>query len=135
MSTDVICRVQHGGLRAINEAESSKLDDLRGLQVMCRISQPRNLQFHRKGFALLHSIFELVDTELTFEQFRKLLVAKAGYGEFISVRGKVIFLPKSLSWGSMDETEFQKVYQDIITVAIREYAVDENSLSAMLEFA
>lgn len=135
MSTDIICQVLPGGLRAVNQAEASKLESLRGKEVMAKVSQPRNLKFHRKGFALLHAIYEMVDTEYTFEQFRKILVAKAGYGDF--VRGKddqLIFLPKSLAWGKMDETEFEEVYQGVLTVALKEYGVDENTINQMLEF-
>lgn len=120
----------------MNGAECSKLEQLSGKEVMCKISQPRNLNFHRKGFAMLHAIYDLADTDLTFEQFRKVLVAKAGYGEFIEGKNsQMIFLPKSLAWGKMDETTFNRVYQDVLTVAIKEYAVDENALSQMVEFA
>lgn len=136
MSTDVVCRVFAGGLHAVNGAECSKLERLSGKEVMCKISQPRNLRFHRKGFALFHAVYELADTDLTFEQFRKVLVAKAGYGDFIQGKNdQLIFLPKSLAWGSMDETEFERVYQDVLTTAIKEYAIDENTLNQMVQFA
>ncbi len=135
MSTDIVCQVMSGGLRAVSQAEASKLEGLHGKEVMAKVSQPRNLAFHRKAFALFHAIYELVDTELTFEQFRTLLVAKAGYGDFVEGKKGLIFIPKSLSFGSMDQTTFERVYQDVLNVALHEYGVDENAIYQILEFA
>lgn len=135
MSTDVVCTVVHGGLYPATAAEASKLEDMHGHEVMAKVSKPRNLRYHRKGFALMHAIFGLANTDLTFEVFRKVLVAKAGYGEFIQNGDQLLFVPKSLAWGKMDETEFNRVCNDILTIALRDYGIDEQSVNRLIGFA
>ena len=136
MATELICRVVPGGLMASNKYEAEKLESFLGREVKAVISQPRNLAFHKKGFALLKAIYELADEQdLNFEQYRKWLVAAAGYCDFKDLNGEMICIPKSLSWGSMDELVFNKVYQDVLTFAVGHYHLDEPSLNFMMSFA
>ena len=49
---------------------------------------------------------------------------------------KVVVKPESISFSSMDETKFRKVFSDVLDVILSQY-VDtdkENFLNAMMEF-
>ena len=46
-------RIVPGGMMASNAIEAEKLEQFRGREMMVKISQPRNLAFHRKFFSLL----------------------------------------------------------------------------------
>jgi hypothetical protein len=135
MATKVVMRVVPGGLMAVNRAEESKFDDLIGREVQASISQPRNLKFHRKFFAMLHLAREMADLDVNAEQFRHLVLVGAGYCTFHEIGGRVIAIPKSMSFGSMDETEFSKLYSDCLDFICANY-VDETPgrLDAMLHF-
>jgi len=135
VSTDVLVQVVPGGLRAVNGVESDKLNQLRGREVMAKISQPRNLRFHRKFFALLGVAIDMADTNMNDEQFRAYNTAGAGWCDFIPGHdGNLVAVPKSISFGKMDETTFNRLYQDVLTFIVRRWKLDEQQLSRMVDF-
>lgn len=93
-------------------------------------SRMRNPAFHRKMFALFNFAFDHWEPgelssqygkpEKNFDQFRGDLVILAGYFEVVTrLDGSVRIKPKSLSYGSMDQDEFEKVYQAVLTVVVQ----------------
>lgn len=94
----------------------------------------RNPKFHRLFFALIKLAFDYwepgeIDSkygkpEKNFDQFRKDLTILAGYYTVvIRLDGSTRIEPKSISFASMDETEFQKLYQAVLTVIIERIPV------------
>ena len=86
-----------------------------------KVTQPRNVMFHRKYFVLLDTIF---DYQRMFgdgeeEAFRYWITCKAGFYEIKTMPGgqKVAFA-KSISFAKMDEFEFQKLYDKTLEVAL-----------------
>ena len=134
MATDVIMRVVPGGAMAANAIEADKLEQFRGQEIMVRISRPRNLEFHRKYFALLGTARGMADQEYTAEQFRALCVAGAGYGEFIDSDKGMVFVPRSISFAAMSGDEFERLYQDTITFICKKWVLDEQQLNAIVDF-
>ncbi|MCK5133247.1 MAG: DUF1367 family protein [Candidatus Sabulitectum sp.] len=91
--------------------------------------QARNPAFHRKGMSLLSLAYEYwepgeLDNQYgtvlkNFDRFRKDLTILAGhYEQYHRLDGSVRVEAKSLSFGSMDEEEFSKVYQSLLTVIL-----------------
>ena len=76
----------------------------------------------------------MVDEEYTPEQFRALCSAGAGYGEFIDSENGMVFVPKSISFAAMDDTIFERLYQDTLTFICRKWVLDENQLNQIVEF-
>jgi len=134
MSTDVLVQVVPGGLRAVNGVESDKLNQLRGREVMAKISQPRNTHFHRKYFALLGVALDMVPEDYTAEQFRALCTVGAGYCEFLGSGEKMIAIPKSISFANMDETQFERLYQDTLSFICKTWELDSGQLSRIVDF-
>ena len=134
MATKVITQVVPGGLRAVSAMEADKLDDLMGREVMALVSQPRNIHFHRKYFALLGAARSMIDEDYTLNQFRALCTVGAGYCDFIAGEDGMVAVPKSISFSNMDETEFGRVYQDTLTFICKKWVLDENQLSRIVEF-
>ena len=134
MTTDVLVQVVPGGLRCVNGVESDKLEPLKGREIMARLSQPRNIRFHRKYFALLGVAYDMADTELNTEQFRAFCTVGAGYCDFIEGANGAIAIPKSISFASMDETTFERLYQDTLTFVCKRWALDENQVNQIVEF-
>ena len=86
-----------------------------------KATTPRNVQFHRKGFALINLAFENQDKYDSLEVFRKILTIKAGY--FDEVEGKngdLYYLPQSLSFEKMNAEKFEKWFNSTLEVIARE---------------
>ena len=94
----------------------------------------RNPKFHRKGFTLLQLAFEYWEPgeinskygvpEKNFDRFRKDLTILAGFfSPVIRLDGTVRIEADSLSFGSMDDEKFEKVYNGLITVILKKIPV------------
>lgn len=102
-----------------SEEDFAKVGDGEILRVEYR--RPRNIRFHRKAFALIKAGFENQEFYATFEQFRTAMLIGLGWCEiFIRQNGEVIYIPKSMSFAGMDETTFEKVYNDMLDYLVRE---------------
>jgi hypothetical protein len=80
----------------------------------------RNLYFHRKYFALVSYAWEFlteaeVETFKTKENFRKYIEISAGHCEVIyhPRLQELVEVPKSISFGKMDNTAFDGLYRRV----------------------
>ena len=100
-----------------------------GATLIADVRQPRNPLFHRKFMSLLRVGFEYwqpgeVDKkhgvpEKNFDQFREDVTILAGfYFPVVRTDGTVRIKAKSISFASMDEEEFERLYQAILTVLL-----------------
>lgn len=93
----------------------------RGEIVTVNITRSRNSQFNRKFFALLNIVVENTDY-LNTDQILHLLKLKLGhYDEVISTNGKVVYIPRSISFAKMSPDEFNKFYNQSITIILRDF--------------
>ena len=100
-----------------------------GQIVKAKISKPRNILFHRKYFSLLNLAFEAFEPnvkykgqiiEKNFERFREDIQILAGYGiPTVNIKGEVRYISKSISFGSMEEDDFDKLYSSVINVILK----------------
>ncbi len=112
----------------------------------------RNPRFHRKFFALLNLGYEYwepgeIDTkwgvpQKNFDTFRENITVLAGYGEPVfNIDGTFKMQAQSISFAKMDENEFKKVYDKVLTVLMDRILVDmprqevENLAEKFLSFA
>ena len=98
--------------------EKKKLKD--GATYSVEIKVARNLDFHRKYFAMVSYAWDFLNeaetaTFRTKENFRKYLEISAGHCEVIyhPRLQEFVEIPKSISFGSMDNTEFDNLYQRV----------------------
>ena len=135
MSTDVLMRVMPGGLVAVNPVEAEKLEPLLGQELMASLKAPRNIRFHRKYWALLGVALDMADTDWNLEQFRAYVTVGAGYCELlIHADGNVVSVPRSISFAAMDETEFNRLYQDTLTFICRKWVLDAEQIDKLVGF-
>ena len=87
--------------------------------VKSKITRPRNVEFHRKFYALLNLGFSNQEQIEDFESFRALIIMKAGfYKRIVSEKGE-FFLPKSISFAKMDDIEFADLYSKTLDVMLK----------------
>ncbi len=105
-----------------------------GETVRLTLVRPRNIKFHRKFFALMNLAFdywtppkhgegsawsEQMPIERNLERFRKDITILAGYYDATyRLNGDVRLEAKSISFGSMSEDDFEKLYSKVIDVII-----------------
>lgn len=94
------------------------------------IKKKRNYEFHKKLFALINLVHQN-QTKLegiTFEALRAYMTMKAGYYESYTTDKGTFTLPKSISFASMDNIEFEQLYSSIVDVAINLLDCDKEDL-------
>lgn len=131
MTEIMLMRGPGGSLFPVDEQSKATVGKWRlGEGVRAKVSRARNLQFHRKFFALLNLAFETWEPAPTdwrgqpaaknFERFRKDLMALAGYAEpVVNLRGEVRMEAKSIAFANMDEDEFALVYGKVADVILQ----------------
>ena len=92
--------------------------------VSCEIKRTRNIAMHRKYFSLLNYAFDQMDFDdqrILFEDFRSQVIMLAGYKrEVVSFSsGEPRWEPKSISFSSMSQDDFEQLYDDTIEVLLR----------------
>jgi len=100
---------------SLEKVKKIKLDDPR----LIKITKPRNVGFHQKFFVLLNTIFEIQNMFDDKKAFRHWITMKAGFWtKTMTPTGNYLYMPKSISFAKMDEFEFQKLYDEVIKVAL-----------------
>ena len=143
----------HAGLIPANEKASEWFHKQKsGSPINILVSSPRNAGFHRKFFAMLNIAYENhewpeIDTKYgkakcSFEMFRSYVTVKAGhYTVELTPSGEVRATPKSISFGNMEQEEFEQLYSDVLDLILREFLTGwsdddlKNAVNQMLAFA
>lgn len=78
----------------------------------------RNPKFHRRAFALMRVLFDMIDSDVRFDPWRKLLTIRAGYFTTIgkiNIKGEtsVAVTADSLEFENMDQDEFAECFHGI----------------------
>src|SRR3990167_7591673 len=98
-------------LRPTDEASEELLRHIgQGELVSVEIKRPRHLGWHRRYFAMLQIVFA---NQSYYKSLDDLLdVCKLAVGHYRTVRTKQgdVRIPKSISFASMDQTEFEAFY-------------------------
>lgn len=107
------------------------------------IKVARNLDFHRKYFALISYAWEFLNEQETSvfktkENFRKYVEISAGYCEVIyhPRLQEFVEIPKSVSFGKMDNSEFSNLYDKVkdVIFSIIGNRVSEEEFGRLLLF-
>ena len=109
-----------GALRPIDAAGESALADIpQGEIVRVTIRRPRNVQHHRKFFALINVIFPHQDLYPTEEMLLAAMKVALGFGDSIKLPdGRTIIVPKSISFAKMDQAAFDKFYDRALALIL-----------------
>ena len=140
--TEFFCtKVKTATSYALMPAHETDLEALKKLPkdqpLRVKVTRMRNVDHHRKWWALVNLAFDYWEPgednqvgEKNLERFRKDLIILAGfYKQYIRIDGSTRIEPKSISFGSMSQDEFEGLYEKTIDVIIkhvlRNYTGDE----------
>ena len=109
-----------GALRPIDAAGEQALAEIpHGELVRVTIRRPRNVQHHRKFFALIAAIYPHQDLYPTEETLLAAIKVALGYGESIKLPdGRTIIVPGSISFAKMDQKAFAEFYDRALTLIL-----------------
>lgn len=115
-------------------ADAQSLEAMKGFRrgdiVRVNLRKPRNPKHHRKAFSLLNLVYDNLDLYPSFDAFLDDVKLKCGHyakhvnykrgpdGEFVE---SVMFFPKSISFSSMSQGEFEVFYDRMFQVMLTEY--------------
>ena len=108
-----------------------------GSVVECEIKEFRNYKFHKKWFSMVKFAYDHWDAEQkSFNTFRAEIIILSGHYEVVASLGSntVKKVPKSISFGSMSEEDFEELYSntlDALLRAVPTLAKDREELIAM----
>lgn len=124
-------KMQGGTFCPVDENQAEVLKKFRnGEQYEVEIKLTRNPQFHRKVFSFFKFCFEhwaadktdwkYFDERKQFDTFRKHLTVLAGFKDVsYTIDGRVRVEAKSLSYGNMEQDEFEACYSALINAALK----------------
>lgn len=117
-----------------------------GVTYKAKITLVRNLDFHRKYFALIRTAWEYVNERFqrelfrdNIENFRKGIEVAAGHCDLVfNPRIKeYVEVPRSIAFDKMDNIEFQDLYEKVKNVLFATFLknIDEDEfMSNLIDF-
>ena len=100
----------------------------RGEKVLCRITRPRNYEFHKKFFALVRLAYENLPEHLhsmlrirSEEDMLTSIKMELGYADTIWYGGRQVAIPKSISFAAMDQREFERFFSRAVDMVLTLY--------------
>lgn len=126
---DLYCLVTEQGLVPMYDSDLDEKRRLKiGEKVLCKISRPRNYEFHKKFFALVRLTFENLPERLHLmlsirseEDLLTCIKLDLGLASTVYHGGKEFIKTGSISFASMDNTEFEKFYQRTVDLILHKY--------------
>lgn len=98
------------------------------------IKEVRNPLFNRKFHAMIRVAWDYLPEDMqnkfgNIDNFRYMTEIKAGFCEMVfdPVSGFVIYRPMSTAFDKMTESQFEKVYNGVLDVILRDYLPHINS--------
>ena len=90
----------------------------------------RNGTYHSKFFSMINLVFENQDKYDVMEDFLTEVKLRSGhYKTHVTLKGKMIYIPKSIAFDEMDQFDFEKFYEKAINVCLKHFvAIDNQTL-------
>lgn len=125
----ILCVITETGLTPKYESDREEFKKLkRNAEVVVEIKKGRNIEFHKKYFALLKLTFENFPEWLedmlnvhSVEDLRTRIKIDLGLYDISHYGNQSIIVPKSIAFDKMDETEFEKFYRMSVNHIIKNY--------------
>ena len=121
MATSQIMVKRLGAIRPTDDEGTEgmkKIPD--GSLVKVTWTRPRNIRFHKKFFAMLGVVLKNQEHYKSMDDLLDVCKLSIGHVRIVETRTARIRLPKSISFASMDETEFSAFYDRAVDWVLSE---------------
>lgn len=96
--------------------------------------KPRNIMHHRKFFALIKMVFENQEGYNNVDALREDLIIAAGYYDsHVNFDGETKLRPRSISFSSMPQDEFEKLYEAVLDVVVKYFHFEKSDVRENIE--
>ena len=109
--------------------------------ISVEIKRPRNVLFHRKLFACLSIVLENQSFYTSIEDLLAVAKIRAGHVRVIETQVGQVLVPKSISFASLDNVQFQAFYDKVmvwicaeVIPGLEKHDLDEEVRQQLLEF-
>ncbi|OGD52545.1 hypothetical protein A3K80_09185 [Candidatus Bathyarchaeota archaeon RBG_13_38_9] len=116
----------NGALYPANEEAEEYFKRIKqGVVISCEMRRPRNYKNHLRYFKLLQIVLENQEIFTTIEQLKEAIKLMVGHVDYTRVLNKstneweLVEIPKSISFASMPELEFQDYFSKSIDAIIK----------------
>lgn len=100
-----------GSLRPIDEAGEAVLRRIgQGEIVSIELKRPRNVQHHRKLFAMLSIVLHNQEFYKSIDDILDVCKLRIGHVRTVMTRDGAVQIPKSISFSAMDQSDFDDFY-------------------------
>lgn len=103
-----------------------------GNDYICEITNPRNVGFHRKFFALLNIGHENTNLDMPFDTYRKYILMKAGYFKAFDTPKGTFYDAESISFANMAQDKFEEVYSRVLDKIIADIGCTSEDIEKQL---
>lgn len=120
---DLIMIKRLGALRPADDASEELMNSLPlGQPIKVKISRPRNLQQHRKFYALLQIVFQNQSIYPTIEALLAVIKITLGHCDIVKLPdGQMVPVVKSISFASMPQDDFNRFYSATIDLVLQHF--------------
>jgi len=99
------------------------------------ITNPRNVGFHRKFFALLNIGLENTSLDMPMSAYREYITIKAGFYNAYTTPKGLFYQAKSISFASMSQEEFEELFSRVLDKIIDDIgATKEDIMEQLINF-
>jgi len=137
MTAPAIFRKVFASLVPVNDGAEAALAKIKlGAEVRVKIDRPRNLQHHKKFWALMNIVYQNQNHYTALDHLVAALKTAVGHCDLIPGRdGKIVAIPKSIAFAQMDQTAFEEFYDQCIEVIAKHFlpGVDKDDLRREVE--
>jgi hypothetical protein len=129
----LLCRNTIQGLVPLYPSDFDEKRKLKlGQDYQVEVTNPRNVGFHRKFFAMLNVGHENTSLDMPFETYRKYMTVKAGFFTAYQTPKGIYYDPDSISFSSMSQDEFEEVYSRVLDKVIEDIGIDKEDIEKQL---
>ena len=127
---DIYCLVTPYGLVPLYDSDHDMKLRLRvGSTVRCRVTLPRNYEFHKKFFALVRLTFDNLPLPLVERwgihnadgMLRRFKRDLGYFSSTVNEDGEREIAYRSISFAAMDEADFERFYNDCVDLVLHKY--------------
>lgn len=141
---DIICKVTHYGLIPMYDSDLEAKKHLKiGSVVKCKVSNPRNYEFHKKFFALVRLTFDNLPSVLAEkwginneeDMLRRFKRDLGYYTSTINEFDEREIEYKSISFAAMEQYEFERFYYQCLDLVLHKYikGIDKQDIITEIE--
>lgn len=129
----LFCRNTITGLVPLYPSDYDEKRKLKlGQDYECDITNPRNVGFHRKFFALINVGWENTKLKMPFETYRHYIIMKAGYFKTYQTPRGIFYEAESISFARKSQEQFEQIYSDVLDKIIEDIGITKPEVEKAL---